>query len=69
MEILIRDARFWVVLLLFAKAVLYHLLPEFPESIWMAFDALIATVLAILAGNNLVQTKRAAVRATGAAGK
>ena len=60
MEILIRDARFWVALLLLIRSVLFYLLPTFPEQLWTAIDTFVGVILAVLAGNNVVQTKRAA---------
>jgi hypothetical protein len=70
MEILIRDARFWLALLLLVKSVLFYVLPMFPEQLWTALDTFVGVVLAILAGNNVVQAKRAANEAAArAAGK
>ena len=63
MAILIRDARFWVALLLLVRSVLFYVAPAFPEQIWVAIDTFVGVILAILAGNNVVQTKRAAARA------
>ena len=60
MEILIRDARFWVALLLLIRSVLFYVVPAFPEQIWVAIDTFVGVVLGILAGNNVVQTRRAA---------
>ena len=59
LNILIRDARFWVAVLLLVRTTLFYLVPTFPEAIWGALDALVAVILAVLAGNNVVQTKRA----------
>lgn len=59
LNILIRDAKFWVAVLLLVRSILFYLVPTFPEAIWVTFDALVATILAVLAGNNVVQTKRA----------
>ena len=59
MEILIRDARFWVALLLLIRAVLFYVVPAFPEQIWVAIDTFVGVVLGILAGNNVVQMRRA----------
>jgi hypothetical protein len=59
LSILARDARFWVALVLFGRAVLFTLAPDFPEPLWLAFDTFVAAVLAILAGNNVVVTRRA----------
>ena len=58
MEILIRDARFWVALLLLIRSVLFYVVPAFPEQIWVAIDTFVGVVLGILAGNNVVQTRR-----------
>ena len=60
MEILIRDARFWVALLLLVRAVLFYVVPAFPEQLWTAIDTFVGVILAVLAGNNVVQTRRAA---------
>ena len=60
MGILMRDARFWVALLLLIRSVLFYVVPAFPEQIWVAIDTFVGVVLAILAGNNVVQTRRAA---------
>ena len=60
MEILIRDARFWVALLLLIRSVLFYVVPAFPEQIWVAIDTFVGVMLGILAGNNVVQTRRAA---------
>ena len=60
MEILMRDARFWVALLLLVRSVLFYVVPAFPEQIWVAIDTFVGVVLGILAGNNVVQTRRAA---------
>ena len=60
MEILIRDARFWVALLLLIRSVLFYAVPAFPEQIWVAIDTFVGVALGILAGNNVVQTRRAA---------
>ena len=67
MEILIRDARFWVALLLLMRSVLFYVAPAFPEQIWVAIDTFVGVILAILAGNNVVQSKRAAVEGSTAA--
>ena len=69
MEILIRDARFWVALLLLIRSVLFYVVPAFPEQIWVAIDTFVGVVLGILAGNNVVQHKRAANEAGGAGGR
>ena len=70
MAILIRDARFWVALLLLIRSVLFYVVPAFPEQIWVAIDTFVGVVLGILAGNNVVQQKRAANEAAArAAGK
>ena len=61
MEILIRDTRFWVALLLLIRSVLFYAVPAFPEQIWVAIDTFVGVVLGILAGNNVVQ-RRAATR-------
>ena len=58
MEILIRDTRFWVALLLLIRSVLFYAVPAFPEQIWVAIDTFVGVVLGILAGNNVVQTRR-----------
>jgi hypothetical protein len=63
MEILIRDARFWVALLLLIRSVLFYAVPAFPEQIWVAIDTFVGVVLGILAGNNVVQTSRRLQRA------
>ena len=65
MEILIRDTRFWVALLLLIRSVLFYAVPAFPEQIWVAIDTFVGVVLGILAGNNVVQTRRAAARSVG----
>ena len=65
MEILIRDTRFWVALLLLIRSVLFYVVPAFPEQIWVAIDTFVGVVLGILAGNNVVQTRRAAARTAG----
>ena len=62
MEILIRDARFWVALLLLIRSVLFYVVPAFPEQIWVAIDTFVGVVLGILAGNNVVQTRRSCGR-------
>ena len=59
MSILLRDARFWVALLLLVRAVLFYVAPEFPMAVWAAVDAFVGVVLAVLAGNNVVQVQRA----------
>ena len=59
-SILIRDARFWVALLLLIRSVLFYVVPAFPEQIWVAIDTFVGVVLGILAGNNVVQMRRAA---------
>ena len=69
MEILIRDARFWVALLLLIRSVLFYVVPAFPEQIWVAIDTFVGVVLGILAGNNVVQTRRAAQRGRGPVGR
>jgi hypothetical protein len=58
-QILMRDARFWVALLLLIRSVLFYVVPAFPEQLWTAIDTFVGVVLAILAGNNVVQQKRA----------
>jgi hypothetical protein len=63
MEILMRDARFWVALLLLIRSVLFYAVPAFPEQIWVAIDTFVGVVLGILAGNNVVQTSRRLQRA------
>ena len=63
--------RFWVALLLLIRSVLFYVVPAFPEQIWVAIDTFVGVVLGILAGNNVVQTRRAAAvgRSTAAAGQ
>ena len=50
MEILIRDARFWVALLLLIRSVLFYVVPAFPEQIWVAIDTFVGVVLGIWRG-------------------
>ena len=69
MEILIRDARFWVALLLLIRSVLFYVVPAFPEQIWVAIDTFVGVVLGIVAGNNVVQTRRAADEAAARSGR
>ena len=69
MEILIRDARFWVALLLLIRSVLFYVVPAFPEQIWVAIDTFVGVVLGILAGNNVVQTRRRGQRGSSPVGR
>ena len=42
------------------RSVLFYAVPAFPEQIWVAIDTFVGVVLGILAGNNVVQMRRAA---------
>jgi hypothetical protein len=66
LKILLSDARFWAAVVALINAVLLYFVPDFPETIWAAFNALVAVILAILAANGTVQKSRA-VRAARAA--
>jgi hypothetical protein len=65
LKILLKDSRFWAAVLVLVNAVLFYFLPTFPQEIWAAFNTLVSVVLAVLAGNGAVQTRRvrAAARA------
>lgn len=53
-----RDARFWAAVVLLVKSVLFYLVPSFPQEVWSSLDALVAVVLAIMAGSGAVQVAR-----------
>jgi len=50
MDILLRDAKFWIAIVLLLKVVLFYAIPAFPEEIWVAVDALLAVVIGAFAG-------------------
>jgi len=50
MDILLKDAKFWVAVVLLLKVILFYAIPTFPEEIWTAVDALLAVVIGAFAG-------------------
>ena len=50
MEILIRDARFWVALLLLIRSVMFYVVPAFPEQMWVAIETFVGVVLGFWRG-------------------
>jgi hypothetical protein len=63
LSLLIRDSRFWLALYALVQAILFYFAPDFPQTIWMAIDALIVVVIGIITGKAAVagaQTARAA---------
>lgn len=59
LKILLRDSRFWTALFLLVQAIVFWFVPDFPEPIWSAVNALVAVILAVLAGGQAVARVRA----------
>jgi MFS superfamily sulfate permease-like transporter len=63
LKILLTDSRWWAAVIALLNAVIYYFWPDFPATIWAAFNALVAVVLAVLATNGTV-TKTRELRAS-----
>lgn len=57
---LLTDPKFWFAVYAVAQAALKYFAPNFPPEILTSIDALVAVVLAGLAGNSAVKAARAA---------
>lgn len=68
-SLLIRDSRFWLALYALFQVILFYFAPDFPQTIWMAVDALIVVVIGIITGKAAVAGAQAAraARVRGAA--
>ena len=62
MDILLRDAKFWLAVVLIVKLILFYAVPTFPEDVWAAIDALLIVVIGSLAG---VEARRLVVARRG----
>ncbi len=49
---IVRDARFWVAVVLLIKTVLFYAVPTFPPEVWAAVDGVLAVVIGALAGQS-----------------
>lgn len=56
---LIRDARFWMAVVLLVKSIVFYAAPDFPPEVWGAVDAVLAAVIGALAGDAAVRLTRA----------
>ena len=55
---LLRDARFWLAVVLLIKTVLFYAVPSFPPDVWGAIDALLAVVIGAMAGVGVTRGRR-----------
>ena len=62
---LVRDARFWVAVVLLIKSVLFYAEPGFPPEVWAAVDGVLAVVIGSLAGQSATRIAGERRRAAG----
>ncbi len=53
---LVRDARFWVAVVLLIKTVVFYAAPGFPPEVWAAVDGVLAVVIGAMAGRSARMT-------------
>jgi hypothetical protein len=58
-DILLHDPKFWGAVLALVNAIVFYFFPDFPPTIWAAFNAVCAVIFAALA----VPQARAAAKA------
>lgn len=51
---LVNDEKFWLAVFGVAQSVVFHLMPEFPQLVWLAIDALVAVLIAAVAAGEVV---------------